>query len=134
MAQQELSALKAAAIDGRGRNIFYRQTQVEKLHGVLVLESSAIQDAIVSDTSRPATEARLEFSLALRFLRDRYAELDATREIEMEYRIAKGSNAGDARVPYGVAIIRPSGHTLFYSTITALCAALAAGNCTIIQV
>ena len=134
MAQQNLLAVKAAAIDGRSRSVFYRQTQLEKLHRALVLESSPIQDAIVADTGRPASEARLEFSLALRVLRDRYAELDATRDLEAEYRIAKGQNAADAREPYGIAIIRPVGHTLFYSTVAPLCAALTAGNCVILQV
>jgi acyl-CoA reductase-like NAD-dependent aldehyde dehydrogenase len=135
MAQQNLSAVKAAAIDGRGRNVFYRKTQLEKLQRALVKEASTIQDAIVADTGCLPSEARLEFALALRALRDRFAELDPTRELELEYRIAKGIDTPDAREPYGVAILQVSQqHTPFYSTITPLCAALAAGNCIILQV
>lgn len=135
MAQQDLSAVKAAAIDGRGLNVFYRKTQLEKLQGALVKESSTIEDAIVADTGCLPSEARLEFSLALRALRDRYTELDPARELELEYRIAKGANAPDTREPYGIAILHVSQqHTPFYSTVAPLCAALAAGNCVILQV
>jgi acyl-CoA reductase-like NAD-dependent aldehyde dehydrogenase len=135
MAQQDLWAVKAAAIDGRGRNVFYRKTQLEKLQGALVKESPTIEDAIVADTGCLPSEARLEFSLALRALRDRYIELDLARELELEYRIAKGANAPDTREPYGIAILHVSQqHTPFYSTVAPLCAALAAGNCVILQV
>jgi acyl-CoA reductase-like NAD-dependent aldehyde dehydrogenase len=135
MAQQDLWAVKAAAIDGRGRNVFYRKTQLEKLQGALVKESPTIEDVIVADTGCLPSEARLEFSLALRALRDRYIELDLARELELEYRIAKGANAPDTREPYGIAILHVSQqHTPFYSTVAPLCAALAAGNCVILQV
>lgn len=135
MAQQNLSAVKAAAIDGRGRNVLYRKSQLEKLQGALVKESATIRDAIVADTGSLPSEAKLEYSLALQVLRERYIELDSAKELELEYRIAKGIDAPDAREPYGVAIIHVSQqHTPFYSTIAPLCAALAAGNCVILQV
>jgi acyl-CoA reductase-like NAD-dependent aldehyde dehydrogenase len=136
MGQQDLdlSAVKAAAIDRRGHNVFYRKRQLEKLQEAFVKEAATIQDAIVADTGCRPSEARLEFSLALRALRDRYAELNAARELELEYRIAKGTDAPDAREPYGIAIIHVSQqHTPFYSTVAPLCAALAAGNCIILQ-
>lgn len=135
MAQRDLSAVKAAAIDARGRNVIYRATQLEKLQAGLVKEASTIQDAIVADTSCLASESRLEFSLALGALRDRFSELDPAGELELEYRVAKGTNAPDTREPYGVAIIHASQqHNPFYSTVAPLAAALAAGNCVILQV
>lgn len=135
MAQRDLAAVKAAAIDGRGRNAFYRKTQLDNLQSALVKEASTIQDAIVVDTGCLPSEARLEFSLALGALRDRFTELDPERELALEYRVAKGTDAPDMREPYGVAIIRASQqHTPFYSTIAPACAALAAGNCIVLQV
>lgn len=134
MAQQSFAAIKAAVVDERTRNIYYRQSQLEKLHNSLVKEAHEIQDAIVSDTGVSIAEAKTEYVLAISALRERYAELDPKADLEEEYAIANHKNAAGLRVGVGVVIIRPYTFTLFYSVIAPLSAALAAGNCVVVQV
>ncbi|PNS17296.1 hypothetical protein CAC42_6979 [Sphaceloma murrayae] len=134
MSQQELAALKAAAIDGRAQTIFYRLTQLQKLRDTLVEQANQLQDAIKSDSGVTASEAKIEYSLALTNLRTRYDELaDFEKELEAEYTVAKGKNDPSRRLGVGTVIIKPSSHSLFYSTIAPLASAIAAGNVIIIQ-
>lgn len=135
MSNKPFAQLQAAAIDGRTRNAFYRQTQLEKLHKALVSNKSDIVDAIVADANLSRTEAQLEYSLALTQLRERYTELNPKRELENEYAVANGKDAGDLRLGYGIVYIQAAAdHTPFYSAIAPLSAAIAAGNCVILQV
>jgi len=134
MPPQNFAAVRAAVLDGRANNIFYRLTQLEKLQKALLNEAVAIQDAIVADSGVTAAEAKIEFSLALEALRERYAELDPKKEHENEFRIANKKNAEDARVGAGLVVIEPATHTLFYSIVAPISAALAAGNCLIVRV
>jgi len=134
MAQQNFAALRAAALDGRTRNVYYRQAQLEKLQKALTKEASAIQEAIVKDSGVTTAEAKIEFSLALGALRDRYTELDPTKELEAEYKIAKKENATEISVGAGIVIIEPAAYNVFYSIIAPMSAALAAGNCLIVRV
>lgn len=124
------AALKAAAIDGRTRNVFYRQTQLSKLHHRLVQESPAITSAIVTDTGCSGTEAQVEYSLALTELRRHFAELVPKEELEEEYAIANGKDCGGRRLGYGLVLINAQWrHSPFFSVIAPLSAAIAAGNC-----
>lgn len=134
MAQQNFAALRAAALDGRTRNIYYRQAQLEYLQKSLTKEASAIQEAIVKDSGVTSAEAKIEFSLALGALRDRYAELDPKKELEIEYKIAKKMNAAESSVGAGIVIIEPATYNVFYSVVAPMSAAIAAGNCLIVRV
>jgi len=98
------------------------------------VEATAIQEAIIADSGCSAAEAKIEYSLALDTLRQRFEELDIKKEHEEEYAIAKKANASSLRVGAGIVIIQPAPYTLFYSVITPLSAAVAAGNCVILQV
>ena len=126
--------LQAAAIDGRAHNVFYRQQQIESLCGTLLENTDKIHEAITSDTGNTFSEVTVEFNLALAAVRADYASLQPTKAREEEYAIANGKNAAQAKVPVGVVYIEPATHTLFYSTIVPLSAAIAAGNCVILQV
>ena len=135
MAKQQFSPLRAAAIDGRTHNVFYRQTQLQKLHKALITNAEAFVSAIVSDSGNTRGEAQIEYSLALTELRERYVELKPKEELELEYAIAKGSDATERRVGFGFVIIKATAdHTLFFSVVAPLSAAIAAGNCVIVQV
>lgn len=135
MAKQPFASLRAAAIDGRTQNVFYRQTQLLKLHKRLVQEVEAITSAIVSDSGNTRAEAQIEYSLALTELRERYAELDPKQELEDEYAVAKGTDAAHLRKGAGIVLLKArTEHTLFFSVVAPLSAAIAAGNCVILQV
>jgi aldehyde dehydrogenase (NAD+) len=84
---------------------------------------------------RTRTEAQIEFSLALTAVRERFAELEPKKELEDEYAVARGEDAGSLRLGYGTVYIKASAdHTPFYSAIAPLSAAIAAGNCVVLQV
>ncbi|KAI4792970.1 aldehyde dehydrogenase PutA [Aureobasidium sp. EXF-8845] len=135
MSNRPFAQLQAAAIDGRTRTVFYRQAQLEKLHKKLVADASEIVDAIIADSGLSRTEAQIEFSLALTAVRERFAELEPKKELEEEYAIARGEDAGSLRLGYGIVYIKASAdHTPFYSAIAPLAAAVAAGNCVVLQI
>lgn len=135
MSNRPFPELQAAAIDGRTRTVYYRQEQLEKLHKSLVAHESEFVDAIVADSGNTRAEAQVEYALALTELRERYAELDPKVELEKEYAIAKGKDAADLRVGYGIVYIQAAAnHTLFYSVVAPLSAAITAGNCVVLQV
>lgn len=135
MAKQLFAHLRAAVVDGRTRTAFYRQTQLEKLHQGLIESSSAIVDAIVADSGITKAEAQAEYALALADVKDRYAELDPKTELANEYAIANGKDAAGLRIGVGMVYIRANAnHSVFYSIISPLSAAIAAGNCIVLQV
>ena len=134
MSTDNFTAVHAAAVDGRASNIFYRLSQLEKLHNGLVGASAKVQEAIIADSRCTSDEARFEYSLALGALRERYKELDYGVALEEEYRVAKGQSAETLREGFGLVAIRPAEHTLVFSIIAPLAAAIAAGNCVVIQV
>jgi acyl-CoA reductase-like NAD-dependent aldehyde dehydrogenase len=130
----DLSRILAANIDGRTQNTRYRQTQFHRLQAVLVEHVAEIQDAIRADSGHTQQEIRAEVVLALQELRTHYTSLSLKKDLEVEYRIAQGKDNADNVEGAGIVYIVPSTHTLFFSVISALTAALAAGNCIVLEV
>jgi acyl-CoA reductase-like NAD-dependent aldehyde dehydrogenase len=126
--------LRAAMIDGRTQNVLYRRNELRKLYNSLVANSSSIQDALMRDSGTSRHEAQLEFFLSLSVIRDRYAELSPNKELKTEYSIANGHSTATRRVGYGLVYIIPSRYTLLYSVMAPLSAAIAAANCTVLEV
>ncbi|KAJ4336733.1 hypothetical protein N0V95_008521 [Ascochyta clinopodiicola] len=130
MADSTLTALQATVLTARCHNSFFRQKQLKALHDALRQDSNTIKDAIKSDTRVSDNEATIEVALALELVREHHDSIDPAKELEQEYRVAKGKDALDRADPWGLVYIEPQqNHTQFYSTIAALSAALAAGNC-----
>ena len=134
MSSSPFAALQAAAIDGRTHSIYYRQQQLETLHQALLNHSSEIKQAIAADTDHTPAEIAIEIHLALSALKASYETLQPTKALADEYLIASGKDAPTNRVPYGIAYIEPCTHTLLYSVVAPLSAAIAAGNCVIVLV
>ncbi|KAL2352244.1 aldehyde dehydrogenase PutA [Cryomyces antarcticus] len=128
-----LQRIREAAIDGRTQNIYYRQTQLELLNDTLVQNSEIIQQAIIHDSCNNEVEARIEYSLALLSLREQYTGLSAAKSLEEEYAIAQGRDAPDRREGVGIVYVVPTAYTMFYSVIAPLGAAIAAGNCVVLE-
>ncbi|USP82362.1 aldehyde dehydrogenase [Curvularia clavata] len=125
-----LDSLQATALSARCHNAFFRQKQLKALHDTLRNNSSSIRDALKQDTHVTDEEATTEVAIGLDLVKEHYASIDVTKELEDEYQITKGKNAGDRRVPWGVAYIEPrKDHTPFFSVISPLSAAVAAGAC-----
>ena len=126
--------LRAAAIDGRTHNIYYRQHQLEALHTALINHASEIKDAIAADYDHSPAEIAVEIHLALSALKQSYETLQPVKAHADEYLLASGSDAPTAKIPAGIAYIEPCTHTLFFSVIAPLSAAIAAGSCAIVLV
>ena len=76
----------------------------------------------------------MEFIQALKTLRKHYSGLNPDHELEAEYAIARNQDAADNREPVGIVVIDPSTHSFLFSIVAPLSAAIATGNCVIIQV
>ncbi|KAK3378388.1 Aldehyde/histidinol dehydrogenase [Podospora didyma] len=133
-----LERVEAAAIEGRTENIRYRQDQLQKLHQALSHYEKQICDALLQDSSS-SPEAADELEVAKEFywgmtgIRHFYDELDFGKELENEYRVANGQDNVARRVGVGVVVIRPTTHTRFWSVVSPLAAAIAAGNCVVLE-
>ena len=135
MVDQVLATLQATALTARCHNSFFRQKQLKSLHDALRQETNAIKEAIKSDTRASELEAITQVAFALDLVKEHYASIDPAKELVEEYRITNEKNANDQREPWGVIYIEPlQNHTHFFSTIAALSAALAAGNCVALRV
>jgi hypothetical protein len=130
-----LANLQATALTARCHNALFRLKQLKSLHDALRNKSTAIKDALKQDTHVSEEEAITEVALALDVVKEHYGSIDATKELEAEYRITNGKDANDRREPWGVAYIEPQrSHTPFFSVIAPLSAGLAAGSCVALKV
>lgn len=126
--------IRAAAIDGRTHNIFYRQHQLEALHKALLDHVNEIKEAIATDYDHTPAEIAVEINLALSALKHSYETLQPVQAHAEEYLLASGNDAPTCKIPAGIAYIEPCTHTLFFSVVAPLSAAIAAGNCAIVLV
>lgn len=126
--------VQAAAIDGRFDTIYHRQVELESLCKALIDNVNEIKQAIAADSGHTPAEVAVEYHRALSAVKRDYATLEPVKAHEQEYLIANGKDASHRRTPAGVVYIEPTTHTLFYSTIAPLSAALAAGNTVIVLV
>jgi acyl-CoA reductase-like NAD-dependent aldehyde dehydrogenase len=131
---RHLAQIVAGNIDGRAANIRYRQNQFHRLQNSILKNLNELKQAIADDSGHTQQEVQAEVALAVNEIHTHYASLDVARSVEVEYRISNGKDNRDNRRGAGIIYIIPSQHTLFYSVIAALSAALAAGNSTIIEV
>jgi acyl-CoA reductase-like NAD-dependent aldehyde dehydrogenase len=128
------SKVRGSAIDGRARNPFFQKEQLKKLHAVLSANASNIQSSIVQDHAHTEAEVKVELWLAMRCVADAYTSLNPQKELELEHAISHAKDAPEAKEPIGVVVIEPAKHTFLYSLIGGLVAAIANGNCVVVQV
>jgi acyl-CoA reductase-like NAD-dependent aldehyde dehydrogenase len=129
-----ISRVQAANIDGRARSPRFIQEQLGCLHATLVKNFRDIHQAISIDTGNSSAEVGIEYYLSLASLKAQYRSINLEEILDDEYSIAKGKDTPSRRIAAGIAYIVPSAYALFYSVITSLGAAIAAGNCVIIEV
>ncbi|EFX04732.1 aldehyde dehydrogenase [Grosmannia clavigera kw1407] len=127
--------LQDALIEGRLANVFYRRDQLRHLQEGLVRQKDALQAATVQDGSSTVPEALAELYLTLTAVKQYHDGLKPAGPdglIAAEYRITHGRDAADAQERVGIAVIVPQRHTLVYSVVVPLAAAIAAGNCAVV--
>lgn len=135
-----LARIRGSATDGRAHNPIFRRTQLKKLHDAVVAHADELERAIVTaeDTAVTPHDARLELCFAVRAIRELSASprLDVAKTLELEYAVSRGQDARGARRPVGIVVISapPTAHTPVYSVVSAVAAAVAGGNCVVLQV
>lgn len=128
------NSLLAAVLDGRAENVRFRQKELHQLHTILKQQKYAICEAISQSTSSTNSEAHLEFFSAMDSVRQSYESLNFDKLMEEQYLVAKGKDNIGRRVSLGLVAIRAQKHSRFYSVIDPLAAAIAAGNCVLLEV
>jgi acyl-CoA reductase-like NAD-dependent aldehyde dehydrogenase len=124
----------ASAIEGQAQSLRFIQRQLSKLHTALVQASLDIQASTTKESSITASEAEIQYSQLLNNVKELFVDSDFGSALQSEYRVAKSENAPGNLSPYGTVYIVPSNFNLVYSTVTAVAAAIAAGNCVILEV
>lgn len=128
-----ISRLRAAKIDGRTENLRYRQSQLQYLHRELCSASDELRGAIRKDASFTAPEADVEFASAMSALKEAYESLDFDQALDAEYNPARGFDYTSRRTGVGIVYIRPANSFPFFNVISPVVAAIAAGNCIMLQ-
>lgn len=131
---EQIAVLRASVTEGRVENVRYRQDQLYALHGILLENAEDISLAIRKDSFCTSDDAETEFYLAMDTLRKLYEALDFDQALKDEYLVANGKSNVDRRVALGLITIRAARHSRFYSVIVAIAAAVAAGNCVLLEV
>ncbi|KAE8366626.1 Aldehyde/histidinol dehydrogenase [Aspergillus caelatus] len=129
----QFSTIIAGNIDGRTDNVRYRQRQFHRLQSSILQHLTELKEAISQDSGHSVDEVQTEVCLALKEIRSHYSSLSLEKSVQVEYRVARGEDNLDRKKGAGIVYIIPTTHTIFYSVIAALSAALAAGNCIILE-
>lgn len=126
--------LQIAQSEGRGQSTLYKQAQFRRLHKSLTTSAPAIKLAIQADSGHLQNEVEFEFTLAISEIRDLYTSLDLAQALEIHRKVTKGHDNVERTKPVGIVYIVPATWSLFYSVISPLGAALASGNCVVLEV
>lgn len=129
-----IERLQMSVVDGRPENGRYRQDQLQSLHKALGGEADQICTALQAGSKSSASEAEAEYYLAMEAVKHFYGTLDFEKDLKEEYNVAHGKDNPNRRIGVGLVVIRPTGHTRLYSIVTPLAAAIAAGNCVVLEV
>ncbi len=130
----EFKRIRSAVTDGRAQSPRYIQKQLTRLYDTLRKNQKAIHRAIRRDNEYSSAEADAEIYMALQALRQEYETFDFAKVLEQEYSLAHNKENLSKRVAVGCVYIVPCQHSRFYSIIQPICAAIAAGNCVVIEV
>jgi aldehyde dehydrogenase (NAD+) len=122
----------AARIDGRARNIRYRQKQLLAVHSFLLEKEDELVKAIQQDTGRSRRECQYEVSCTIDIVEKHYENLDFDAALLKEKNIARGVSATDWREPLGTVAIVCEARNPLNLAVSPLAGAIAAGNCAIL--
>jgi acyl-CoA reductase-like NAD-dependent aldehyde dehydrogenase len=131
---QSFPQLLISRLEGRAQSPLYKQGQFHRLYDELKVQEDSIKAAIRSDTGDSATEVDIEFALTLSELRIHHGSINLQVDLDAERKVETGRDNISRALPFGIVYIVPTTQNLLYSVISALCAALAAGNCIILEV
>jgi acyl-CoA reductase-like NAD-dependent aldehyde dehydrogenase len=130
MSDDTFPRIETSSLEGRALSIRFRERLFHSLYSTVKASQAIIKDAITADFGCSEHEATLEYALAVSELRLHYDSLDLKADVKRAHSLEdlEGSTG------VGIVYVIPSKQNLFYSVVSALAAALAAGNCVILEV
>lgn len=131
--ETQIKMIRSSVTDGTAITPRFREKQLASLHKTLLSARNEIVQAIVDELSCHVNEATAQFLLVMQAVKTFHNAVNPTTLIEEEYQIAKGKNHLSKRTPYGCAYITPSTNDVFYSVVVPVSAAIAAGNCVVLE-
>lgn len=134
MATNELSRVLQASYDGRMVDLRYRQRQLTALHAWLSHYADDLVIATQEDERCTSEEAMLVVTKTLEEIQTHYNSLSLDQHLEDEYCIKNGVDCTQGSYPVGLVYNIPEERTVLYSVMSILSAAIAAGNCCIVEV
>ncbi|KAM5347517.1 hypothetical protein ACJ41O_010522 [Fusarium nematophilum] len=130
---KEFARLRAAAVDGRAHNVYFRQTQLERLCRAAVTNAREVSEALQQDYEYTRADAAIEIYATVSAMKESYTALEPKQVLDEEYLVAHGKDMPSFRKPVGIVYIEPcAGHSVFNSALVPLASAIAAGNCVIL--
>lgn len=128
--QAKVDSLRASFATEKLKHITHRRHEIAKLYRGLQDDMEGICNAIASEGRCSAAAADAEFRLTMDGIRKFYHALK-TPDTKLQLRGAQRD--GTRRLAVGVVAIRPASHSRLYSTLIPLTAAIAAGNCVLLE-
>lgn len=129
--QAKVDGLRASFATEKLKHITHRRHEISMLYRGLQDDMEPICKAIASEGLCSAAAAEAEFRLTMDGIRKFYHALK-TPNTKVQLRGAQRD--GTRRLAMGIVAIRPASHSRLYSTMIPLIAAIAAGNCVLLEV
>lgn len=133
MAKDTATTIKSSIVDGIALTPRFRERTLVSLHSTLENARAEILEEIQRSADTTNEEALFEYLLTLNAIKTFHSTVHPQTCKNIEYRIAQSKDHPDHRRPYGYVYIMRADNEGFYSTIVAVAAGLAAGNCILVQ-
>lgn len=129
-----MDKIEASVVEGRALSPRLRQRQLSALHDAIYKSRDDLITAMRQSYGYSFTDASIYLYLITSAIKQFYDALDLSSILQDEYSVAVSKDHSQRRLPYGCVYIVPSSNDLPYSAIVSVAAALAAGNCVVLEV
>jgi acyl-CoA reductase-like NAD-dependent aldehyde dehydrogenase len=127
----QVDVLRLSYTAGKLKTISYRRNEISRLYRRLRNDCESVCNAIASDGRCSAPAAEAEFRLTMDGIRQFHSSLKLPLERKKPQCFAHDDL--NRRSAVGLVAIRPGRHSRLYSTLIPLTAAIAAGNCILLE-
>ena len=121
-----------AHVEDSARSLRHRQQQLQRLQVALAKNKTPLVQTLQDDYNYSDDEALFQYSLALSELQTHYESLNLEEELKSSRNIVNDNDRLVRFVGSGLVYVIP--HSGLYSVVAPLAAAMAAGNCVVIEV
>jgi acyl-CoA reductase-like NAD-dependent aldehyde dehydrogenase len=133
MSGEATATIKASILDGIALTPRFRERNLASLQSTIAGARAEILDLIRQTSGATEEEALFEYLLTLNAIKTFHTNVHPQICRDAEYQIAKSKDHAGQRRPYGYVHVTLGESDGFYSVTVAVAAALAAGNCILLQ-